>query len=88
MTNIGIVFALCVTLILPGCASSLNTQQNQSLVLTKCPSLKSYSQEKMQRAIATLKEIPDDSELVEILSDYGSLREACRLAERRLKALR
>lgn len=88
MNKIIMSIFLCATLLVSGCASSLNNSQNQSIVLTKCPALRSYSPEKMQRAVASLKEIPDDSELIEILSDYGSLREACRLAERKLKSMK
>lgn len=72
-------------LFLTGCSSSLNNQQNISIVLSKCPTLKSYSKEKMQRAISQIRNLPDDSELIEILGDYSSLREACRVAERKLK---
>jgi hypothetical protein len=71
-----------------GCASSVNNLENIGLVLSKCPSLKSYSREKMQRAAASLRNLPEDSVLVEILGDYSRLREACRVAERQLRSLK
>lgn len=71
-----------------GCASSVNNPENIGLVLSKCPSLKSYSREKMQRAAASIRNLPEDSVLVEILGDYSRLREACRVAERKLRSLK
>jgi hypothetical protein len=74
-------------IVLSGCASSLNNQETKSLVLSRCPSLKQYSRETMQRAAQSIKNLPDDSELIEILGDYSRLREACRIAERKIRAI-
>lgn len=70
---------------LTGCASSLNNSQNINLVLSRCPTLKNYSQEKLKKVAIQIKDLPDDSELIEILNDYGKFREACRLANKKLK---
>lgn len=79
---------LIVGFAVSGCSSSLNTSENIGLVLSKCPSLKSYSKEKMQRAANSIRNLPDDSVLVEILGDYSRLREACRVAERKIRSLK
>ena len=79
---------IIVGLTVSGCSSSLNNQGNISLVLSKCPSLKNYSKEKMQRAANSIRNLPDDSELIEILGDYSRLRQACRAAESRLKKIK
>jgi hypothetical protein len=76
---------IVVCVFLSGCASSLNTQENITIALSRCPVLKNYSKEKLQRVAATVNNLPDDSELIEILGDYSRLREACRAAERKLK---
>lgn len=79
------VLLLSLMFFLSGCASSLNNSQNVSLVLSKCPTLKNYSQEKLKRAANQIKNLPDDSDLIEILNDYGKFRDACRLANKKLK---
>lgn len=78
---------LCLSIVLAGCANSLNTQENINLVLSRCPTLKQYSREKMLRTSQAIKNLPDDSELIEILGDYSRLREACRIAERKLRSI-
>lgn len=83
-----IAVVLILGLSVSGCARSVNTPENIGLVLSKCPSLKSYSREKMQRAASSIKNLPEDSVLVEILGDYSRLREACRVAERRLRSIK
>jgi thioredoxin-related protein len=88
MKKVIISIVLIVGLSVSGCASTLNTPENINLVLSKCPTLKSYSKEKMQKAAEEIKNLPDDSQLIEILGDYSRLREACRVAERRLRDIK
>ena len=83
MKNIMIVIA--IGLILGGCASTKSSIETRTLVLTKCPVLKKYSVETLRKAALSLKNLPSDDELEELLDDYGKLREACRAAERTIK---
>jgi hypothetical protein len=83
-----IIIALLIpTLMLGGCAtmSAAEKQQTKTLVIAKCPVLKNYSKEKLQRAAAELKGLPDDSELAALLTDYSKLRDACRAITKQLK---
>lgn len=80
------VVALSCSLFLMGCATT--TGQERALVLSKCPVLKNYTQEEMTRAAKELRGLPSDAQLSEMITDYSKLRDACRLADRKLKSVR
>jgi len=73
-------------LILGGCSVS-EQQRAKVIAINKCPVLKKYSDEQLKIAATELKNLPNDAQLTVILSDYSKLRDACRLAEQRLKQM-
>lgn len=66
------------TLFLTGCASV--TPERVTLAYTRCPVLKNYTQEQMKRAASELRNLPTESQIASMITDYGKLREACRIA--------
>jgi hypothetical protein len=66
------------TLFLTGCASV--TPERVTLAYTRCPVLKNYTQEQMKRAASELRNLPTESQISFMITDYGKLREACRIA--------
>ncbi len=50
-----------------------------SCVTSGCPSLTSYSREFQTRAAAELDRLPTGSPTKQLVSDYGKLRDACRV---------
>lgn len=56
-----------------------------TVVLTRCPTLKNYSKQDLQRAAKELEGLKKGSEIYELLNDYGQLREACRTIQNRLR---
>lgn len=74
-------------IMLSGCATMNSTQQQQAtIVLNKCPVLNNYSQSQMTKAAQELKSIPSDSQISRLIRDYSKLRDACRVAERKLSS--
>ena len=73
-----ILIALSLMIALTGCASV--TPERVTLAYTKCPVLKQYSEEQMKRAASELKSLPTESQIASMITDYGKLREACRIA--------
>jgi hypothetical protein len=66
------------TLFLTGCASV--TPERVTLAYTRCPVLKNYTQDQMKRAASELRNLPTESQIASMITDYGKLREACRIA--------
>lgn len=66
------------TLFLTGCASV--TPERVTLAYTRCPVLKKYTQDQMKRAASELRNLPTESQIAYMITDYGKLREACRIA--------
>ena len=81
------VFVLPLVVALGACSSTLQ-QEAVTLALNKCPPLKSYTREQLVRAASELEQIPTESQIAKMLSDYSRLRDACRVAEQKLKAVR
>lgn len=69
---------IAFTLFLTGCASV--TPERVTLAYTRCPVLKNYTQEQMKRAASELRNLPTESQIASMITDYGKLREACRIA--------
>lgn len=57
----------------------------KSLVISKCPVLKQYTQAQLEAAAMELDNLPTESELAKMVIDYGKLREACRAITAKLK---
>jgi hypothetical protein len=57
----------------------------ETLVLSKCPALKKYSKEQLQKAADELAGTVPDSVVAKMVIDYGQLREACRAIEKQIK---
>jgi hypothetical protein len=72
-------FSLSLFLIigLTGCASV--TPERVTLAYSKCPVLKNYTQEQMKKTASELKSLPSESQISTMITDYGKLREACRI---------
>lgn len=73
-----ILIALSLMIALTGCASV--NPERVTLAYTKCPVLKQYSKEQMERAASELKSLLTESQIASMITDYGKLREACRIA--------
>ena len=76
------------TLVLGGCAGGSLTQQQQkqvALVISKCPVLKNYTKEQMKKAASEMQSLPNKSQIAVLVTDYSKLRDACRVASRKLK---
>lgn len=86
------IAALCM-LTLVGCATtdgrvlSLTSGKpvTETLVLSKCPALKKYSKEQLEKAALELEGQVPGSIVAKMVVDYGQLREACRAIEKQLK---
>lgn len=72
---------LCV--VLAGCI----TPQQEKIIMSKCPVLKSYSRDQLVKAASELNMLPDESQISLMLSDYSKLRDACRIADKKLKSM-
>lgn len=77
------IMILVCSLALAGCATASGPER--ALVLSKCPVLKTYSTEELQRAAKELRNLPSESEIANMLTDYSKLRDACRVVDRKLK---
>jgi len=75
------------TLVLGGCAGGMSQQQQKqvALVISKCPVLKNYTKEQMKKAASELQSLPSESQVAVLVTDYSKLRDACRVASRKLK---
>lgn len=73
---------LAVTTVPSGCQT---TSQQKTIVLTRCPIVKEYTKQQLQRAAKELGGMPSDSELVTIINDYSQLRDACKAITKQLK---
>jgi hypothetical protein len=73
-----------IGILLGGCAT-MSRQEQIQLAYQQCPVLKKYSKEQLMKAAGELKALATDSEIAEMVTDYSKLREACRLAEKKLK---
>jgi hypothetical protein len=72
---------LCVSL--TGCI----TAKQEQIIMSKCPVLKSYSRDQLIQAANELGTLPDQSQISAMLSDYSKLRDACRVADKKLKSM-
>ena len=80
MKKLAILFSV---MLLTGCASV--SSQERQIVLNRCPILKTYTKDQLQAAAKELKELPSESQLAKMISDYSTLRQACRRATELLK---
>lgn len=81
------LFGTIIILSLAGCAtmSHDNFVQARTLVIAKCPVLKSYTPEQQQRAANELREVGVNSQLANMLVDYSRMRDACRAIKTKLQ---
>lgn len=72
-----------IALFMAGCATTTASQQQQQQYLgaiySQCPPLKTYTKAQRDRAARELRELASDSQLAVLITDYGKLREACRI---------
>jgi outer membrane murein-binding lipoprotein Lpp len=73
------------TMLLGGCATGSEQQKQVALVLSKCPVLKNYTKDQMKKAASELKSLPSESQVAVLVTDYSKLRDACRVASKKLK---
>ena len=89
--NMKKIFVLVSMFILIGCALSLLTgcasitPERIEVAMSTCPVLKKYTQEQMKQAASELKSLPTEAQIATMMTDYSKLRQACRLAEQKLK---
>jgi hypothetical protein len=79
------IIPLLLVLPLTGCVT-LSAAQEQT-IMSRCPVLKNYSREQLAQAAIELNMLPNESQLSMMLSDYSKLRDACRVAEKKLKSM-
>lgn len=83
MMKISLLLVLLSSVFVSGCASV--TQERITVALNRCPVLKQYTREQMIQAANELRTLPTESQIAAMFSDYSKLRDACRVAERKLK---
>jgi predicted small secreted protein len=57
----------------------------ETMVISKCPALKQYTPEQLQKAADELGGLPSDSVIAAMIADYGKTREACRAISKQLQ---
>ena len=82
-----LLFVIPLAAVLGGCAMS-QQQEAVTIALNKCPPLKKYTTEQLVRAAKELEQIPTETQITQMLADYSRLRDACRVAEQKLKQAR
>lgn len=80
-----VIILLSAIVFFTGCASK---EKILEVSLNKCPPLRKYSNETLLKAAESLKKLVNDDELEMLVNDYGKLREACRVAEQKLKSIK
>lgn len=85
MRTLSVVFVSL--LFLTGCAHMSRDEvlAARTLVIAKCPVLKSYSPEQQKKAAEELKAMGVDSEIARMMVDYSKMRDACRAITRKYK---
>lgn len=81
------VLLLIPVLVALGACTPQQQERTITVAINKCPALKNYSREQLRRAAEELKLLPSESQVAVMLSDYSKLRDACRVAERRLRQM-
>jgi len=81
-----VISILTLALMLSGCASI--TPERVEFAYSRCPVLKKYTQQEMMQAAKEVANLPNESQIAEMMADYSKLRDACRLAEKELKKQR
>jgi hypothetical protein len=74
-------------LVVLGACTPAQQERASVIAINKCPALKIYSREQLRKAAQELRNIPNESQLSIMLSDYSKLRDACRIAEQRLRQM-
>ena len=81
-----VIAILSLAAMLSACASI--TPQRIEFAYSRCPVLKKYTQQELMQAAKEVANLPNESQIVEMMADYSKLRDACRLAEKELKKQR
>lgn len=76
------VAVMFVVLFVGGCATN---QQSVNISVSQCPPLKTYNKAQREKAAAEISKLANDSQLAVFISDYGKLREACRIIDRAVR---
>lgn len=82
-----VIMVIFLSLSLFGCAhmSRDDMLAAKTLVIAKCPVLKSYSTTEQKKAADELRALGVDSEIAKMLIDYSKMRDACRAITRKYK---
>lgn len=67
--------AVALTMLLAGCAT---VNSSKTVYISRCPPLPKYSKETQRKAADELKQLPPGSVLDDLVTDYGTVRDACR----------
>jgi hypothetical protein len=78
LSKMKIMITALMALSLTACASV--TPERVTLAYSKCPVLKQYTEEQLKKAASEMKQLPSESQIASMITDYGKLREACRIA--------
>lgn len=74
-------------LVVLGACTPIQQERATAIAIKQCPALKNYSREQLKRAASEIRNLPNESQIAILLSDYSKLRDACRVAERRLREM-
>lgn len=68
-----------------GCASVGALPKERIVVITKCPPIKYYSKEQLEKAALELVTLKDNSHIQGLVADYLKYRDACRVTNNNAK---
>lgn len=75
-----------IGILVSGCADGPSVDR-VALVKQQCPVLKRYSREQLMQAAKELRALATDSQIANMLTDYSQLRDACRVAAKKLRQI-
>lgn len=80
-----IIPLVIVGLFTSGCATiTALPPETVRIAIKQCPLLKQYSKQQLIQAASELQQLPTNSQIAALVSDYSKLRDACRVAQKKL----
>lgn len=71
-----------ITVVLLACFALAACQTTKGVPSNRCPPLVAYSPQKMKQAAAAIRQLPPDSPLHALVSDYHRTRDAIRRCDK------
>jgi len=79
------VIAVALSAMLLGGCATVQSSPSLPLVISQCPALTKYTQAQLNKAAAEMRSLPTESQVAKLVTDYGKLRDACRVANSKIK---